>query len=143
MIYCASPFFGHVMIAVVVLMLAWVNSYCTVTLPIPEYSFGFVSFESKLALKFVGVFILLFSSLHWPFISCFCLCCCSCSSSSFSSSLLSSFSCACSGCSVLGDIRAVRVVLPLCKDHCHTLVHGCAVTSSLPVCTCCMMLKEC
>ena len=31
----------------------------------------------------------------------------------------------------------VAVVLPLCEGHCHTLVHGCVVTSSLPACKCC------
>ena len=31
------------------------------------------------------------------------------------------------------------LVITVLVGHCHTLVHGCVVTSSLPACKCCIM----
>ena len=37
-----APIFVHVVIAMMFLMLRWVNSFCIVTLLIPDYSFWFL-----------------------------------------------------------------------------------------------------
>jgi hypothetical protein len=31
------------------------------------------------------------------------------------------------------------LVITVLVGHCHTLLHGCVVTSSLPACKCCIM----
>ena len=129
------PIFVHVVIAMMFLMLRWVNSFCIVTLLIPDYSFWFlfVSWNSA-GIEAGGVCL---TCLFVPPLALHLLV------------MPSSSSCVIVVVVVVALLLFLRfpvlvfvapfLVITVLVGHCHTLLHGCVVTSSLPACKCCIM----